>query len=117
MTGRRIQSSDNGMNAAPDLSAMAVRATFGNDHAEAPASEVYRIKDEGRGTTVSLPLKWHRRCLVPPAGPAGPNAPDACAGPSVWVGPGADYRLPRASINALQILCEYTQQPIPTIRR
>jgi len=47
MTGRRIQSSDNGMNAAPDLSAMAVRATFGNDHAEAPASEVYRIKDEG----------------------------------------------------------------------
>ena len=49
--------------------------------------------------------------------PAGPNAPDACAGPSVWVGPGADYRLPRASINALQILCEYTQQPIPTIRR
>ena len=47
MTGRRIQSSDNGMKAAPDLSAMAVRATFGNDHAEAPASEVYRIKTKG----------------------------------------------------------------------
>ena len=46
MTGRRIQSSDNGMKAASDLSAMAVRATFGNDHAEAPASEVYRIKDD-----------------------------------------------------------------------